>query len=308
MTLQPPTIDVLVIAGPTGIGKTALATALAQHLPLEIVSADSRQIYRYMDVATAKPSIAELAAAPHHLIDIVDPDQTLTMSAYRLQAMASISAIAERGRLPVVVGGTGQYITALIEGWAAPEVAPNLSLRAELEALAASAGSEALRAQMLKLDPDAANLIEPRNVRRMIRAIEVSLATGQPFTRLRQQQPPPYRLLELALTMPRESLYTRLDQRIEQMVANGLVAEIESLYARGYGPQLPALSGLGYAQFGAHIRGECSAEAAMIAFKRATHTFVRRQYTWFRHHGNLHWLEQPSVSEVLALVSAWHNP
>jgi tRNA dimethylallyltransferase len=299
--------DVLVIEGPTGIGKTALAIALAERFNGEIVSADSRQIYQKMDIGTAKPSVAELARVPHHLIDIVLPDYALSLAEYQAQATAAIRAIAGRGRLPIVAGGTGQYITALIEGWQTPEVAPDAALRAELEAFSEERGADALYARLLALDPGAEGLIDPRNVRRVIRALEVSIVSGQPFSAQRRKSPPPYRVYEWALTMDRAALDARLDTRIDGMLARGLLAEVRDLLAAGYARKLPSMSGLGYAQLAAYLSGETTYEAAVEAFKAGTRLFARRQYTWFRRHGSPQWIDitQTSMDTLAAQLTAW---
>lgn len=296
---------VIVIAGPTGIGKTALAVALAQRIDGEIVNADSRQIYRLMDIGTAKPTPVERAAAPHHLIDIVDPDQPLTLAAYQALAYQAIGDIHARGKIALLVGGTGQYITAVLEGWRVPEVAPDPALRTKLEAYAAEHGAAALYARLKTLDPEVESYIDPHNVRRIVRAMEVCIATGQPFSAQRRKEPPPYQTLELGLTMDREALYTRLDARIDQMMADGLLDEVRMLQDRGYDWRLPSMSGLGYAQLGMYLRGEVSLDEAVTLFKRDTRTFVRRQYTWFRRHGALHWLEMPTVDQVIDRVQDW---
>ena len=296
---------VVVIAGPTGIGKTALAVALAQQFPAEVVSADSRQLYRCMDIGTAKPSAAERAAVPHHLIDVVDPDQTLTLAEYQALAYAAINDIHQRGKIAFLVGGTGLYVTAVLEGWQTPEVAPNEALRAELEVYVAEHGAEALFERLRALDPDSAARMDPHNARRTIRALEVCIETGQPFSTQRLKSPPPYQTLELALTADRSILYDRLDARIEQMMANGLLDEVMWLHAQGYGWHLPSMSGLGYAQLGAHLRGECSLEEAVVAIKHDTRIFVRRQYTWFRRHGAPRWLEAPLPVDVGQMIADW---
>lgn len=296
---------VVVIAGPTGVGKTALAVAVAQQIGGEIVSADSRQIYRQMNIGTAKPTPDELAAVPHHLIDIVDPDQTLTLAEYQRLAFAAIDAIHRRRKLAFLVGGTGQYITAVLEGWQTPEVAPNPVLRAELEAYADEHGAEALFERLRALDPDSAVRMDPYNVRRTVRALEVCIETGQPFSAQRKKTPPPYHALELGLTMPRDKLYVRLDARIDQMMADGLLDEVRTLHEHDYDWRLPSMSGLGYAQLGAYLRGELTLEEAVTEIKRDTRTFVRRQYTWFRRHGALHWLESPSPAETCQIIQNW---
>jgi tRNA dimethylallyltransferase len=306
----------VVITGPTGIGKTALAVALARHLPVEVVSADSRQIYRHMDIGTAKPTPAERAAVQHHLIHIVNPDETLTMAAYQREAYAAIAAIHARGGLPLLLGGTGQYITAVLEGWHAPEVPPNPVLRAALEAEAAAHGQEVLVERLRTLDPDSGARIDPHNLRRVIRALEVCIETGQPFSAQRQKRPPPFRALELGLTADRDALYARLEARIDRMMADGLLDEVRALRQQGYDWRLPAMSGLGYAQLGAYLRGECTLDEAVTAIRRDTRTFVRRQYTWFRRHGAIRWLlldlAAPDAlvtlcAQVRAQIEMWLN-
>ncbi len=296
---------VVVIAGPTGIGKTALAVAIAQSLRGEIVNADSRQIYRYMEIGTAKPTPDERAAVPHHLIDLVDPDQPLTLSEYQALAYAAIDDIHRRGKVALLVGGTGQYITAVLEGWHTPEVAPNPRLRAELETYAEQFGALALFERLRALDPASGARMDPYNVRRTVRALEVCLETGHPFSAQRRKMPPSYRTLELGLTMDREALYARLDTRIDRMIAGGLLDEVRALHQRGYDWHLPSMSGLGYAQLGAHVRGEIGLDDAISAIKRDTRTFVRRQYTWFRRHGALQWLEQPASASVCRMIEPW---
>lgn len=309
---QPAQSNVVVIAGPTGVGKTALAIDVAQRISGEIVNADSRQIYRQMDIGTAKPTLTERAAVPHHLIDIVDPDQVLSMAEYQALAYSSINSIHERGKIAFLVGGTGQYITAVLEGWQTPEVAPNPTLRAELEAYAAENGPEALFERLRTLDPQAAASMDPRNVRRTVRALEVCLETGQPFSAQRRKSPPNYHTLQLALTMDRDALYERLDKRIDQMMADGLLDEVHALHEKGYGWHLPSMTGLGYAQLGAYLRGEVTLDEGIANIKRDTRTFVRRQYTWFRRHGSPTWLETPSSDEVWGIIVAWlrgeHRP
>jgi tRNA dimethylallyltransferase len=300
-------LPVVVIAGPTGVGKTALAVAVAQQPGLagEIVNADSRQIYRYMDIATAKPTPHERAAIPHHLIDVVEPSETLSLAQYQSLAYAAIADIHRRGKIAFLVGGTGQYITAVLEGWRVPEVAPNPALRAELEAYAAERGAGALFERLRTLDPESAGRMDPRNVRRTIRALEVCMETGQPFSMQRRKSPPSFRPLELGLTMDREALYARIDARIDRMMADGLLDEVRGLHERGYDWRLPSMSGLGYAQLGAYLRGEMPLDEAVAAIKRDTRTFIRRQYTWFRRHGALSWLEAPAPIDVCRMIRPW---
>ncbi len=275
-------MPLVVIVGPTAVGKTALAVRLAEELGGEVVSADSRQVYRGLDIGTAKPTAEERRRVPHHLIDVVDPDETLSLAHYQEQAYAAIDGILARGRVPFLVGGTGQYVWAVVEGWTVPRVPPDPALRAELYAQADAEGAETLHARLRRVDPVAAGRIDARNVRRVIRALEVYLKTGRPISEVQRKHPPPYRILLIGLTMERAALYRRVDERIERMMAAGLVDEVRGLVARGYSFELPSMSGLGYAQIGRYLRGEVSLDEAVALIKRDTRRFVRHQYNWFR--------------------------
>ncbi len=289
--LQSQISNLIVIVGPTAVGKTALAIELAQRFEGEIVSADSRQIYRGMDIGTAKPTRQEQALAPHHLIDIVAPDEPYTLANYQADAYAAIEDILARGKQPFLVGGTGLYVRAVVEGLRIPHVPPNRALRAQLEQEDRQALYERLRA----LDPDAATRIDPRNVRRTIRALEVCLTTGRKFSELGRVEPPPYRITRIGLTLSRPELYARIDARVDRMMAQGLVAEVESLSARGYRWSLPSMSGLGYREIGQYLRGEVSLDEAVSNIKRHTRDFVRRQYAWFRlRDERIRWFEDAS--------------
>jgi len=299
---------VLVIVGPTAAGKTTLAIRLGQRFGGEAISADSRQVYRYMDIGTAKATREEQAALPHPLIDIVDPDEELTLAHYQDLANAAIEQIWARSRLPILVGGTGLYVRAVTEGWTVPEVAPDLALRERLQREAEQQGVEALHSTLATVDPLAAQRIDARNVRRVIRALEVYYKTGAPISNLQSKDPPGYRLLKIGLTMPREALYARIDARIDRMIAQGLENEVRALVARGYGYDLPSMSGLGYQQIGQYLRGELSRDEAIALIKRDTRRFVRQQYNWFRlTDGAIHWFDANQLDEraVDDLVRAW---
>jgi len=272
----------VVIVGPTGVGKTHLALRLAEELKAEVVSADSRQVYRGMDIGTDKPTAEERQRVPHHLIDIVEPNEDFTLAQYQDMAYAAIDDVLLRGRLPFLVGGTGQYVKAVVEGWSIPRVKPNEALRTKLYREAETRGEMALHARLRQVDPAAAGKIDPRNVRRVIRALEVYLETGQPISELQRRRPPPYQVLQIGLTMERATLYQRIDQRVDRMIERGLVEEVRGLVERGYGYELPAMSGLGYRQIGCYLRGEISLAEAICLIKRETRRFVRQQYTWFR--------------------------
>lgn len=273
---------ILVLVGPTAVGKTAVSLALGPALGGEILSADSRQAYRGMDIGTAKPTAAEQAIVPHHLIDIKTPDQIISLGEYKRLADALIADIHARGRLPMLVGGAGQYVRAVIEGWTVPETSPQPALRAELAALAAAQGGDALFARLQALDAASAARIDPRNLRRVIRAIEVTLASGRPFSAWQTKIPPSFTPIQIGLIRPREQLYARADARIAAMFAAGFVAEVEGLLAAGYGPDSPGFSSLGYREVAAYVRGEHDLETAQMLIRRRTREFIRKQANWFR--------------------------
>jgi tRNA dimethylallyltransferase len=276
----PPPLVVLV--GPTAVGKTAAAVDLAERLAGEIVSADSRYLYRGMDIGTAKPAPGELRRVPHHLIDVTTPDRPWTLAQFQAAAYATVADIVGRGRVPLLVGGTGQYIRAVTEGWQIPPGQPSTELRAELERNLAEAGLPRLVERLQTVDPESAARIDVRNPRRVIRALEVALATGRSFVAQRRRQAPPYRIVFLGLTRSRLELYGRIDERVAAMFRAGLVQEVERLVAQGYTWDLPAMSALGYAEVGQYLRGECTLAEAEQRIKRHTREFVRRQANWFK--------------------------
>jgi tRNA dimethylallyltransferase len=261
-----------------------------------------------MDIGTAKPTLAEQGGIPHHLIDIADPDEILSLAAFQELALQAIGDIAGRGRLPLLVGGTGQYIQAVVQGWQAPPIAPQPRLRAVLEAWAAQIGAAGLHARLAVLDAQAAAAIQPRNLRRTVRALEVIFVTGEKFSTQRQAAPGPYQVLQLGLELPRPELYARIDARIEAMLNAGFLEEARTLLARGYDPGLPTLSAIGYAEMIACLRGELSREAAVAQIKRRTRIFVRRQANWFkRDDPQIHWFQAgPGAVEAMeAEARAW---
>ena len=300
--------SLLVIVGPTAVGKTALSLHLAEVFDGEIVSADSRLLYRGMDIGTAKPTPAEQARVPHHLIDVANPDETVGLAEYQEQAYAAIDAIHERDRLPILVGGTGQYVRAVVEGWRIPRVPPHPDLRAELEAQAAREGPDALHARLAALDPVAAERIHPNNVRRVIRALEVCLVTGRPISEQQGKRPPPYPILQIGLTMDRETLYARIDRRVEGMIEAGLVEEVRRLIEAGYDWHLPPMSGLGYVQFQPYFEGSATLEEVVTEIKHETHRFVRHQYNWFDlDDSDIHWFDvvETPLKAIERAVQTW---
>jgi tRNA dimethylallyltransferase len=280
MTSNKPLLILMV--GPTAVGKTELSIQLAERLNGEIVSADSRLFYRGMDIGTAKPSREEMARVPHHLIDIADPDQILSLAVFQQMASGAIAEIHARNKLPFLVGGTGQYVRAVSQGWSPPEVKPDEGLRAELEKEKEEHGICWLYDKLKNLDPEAAEKIDARNYRRTIRALEVILTTGGKFSEQRGQGDSPYQLITVGLIRPRTELYERVDQRIEMMFANGFLEEVEGLLARGYSPSLPTMSAIGYRECVRVIQGELTEEQAKAGIRRATRIFVRRQANWFK--------------------------
>ncbi len=277
-----PNLPLLVLIGPTAVGKTALSLRLGQEFQAEIISADSRQIYRGLDIGAAKATPQEQALLPHHLLDIVDPDQFFTLADFQSQAYAAIDAIHRRGRLPMLVGGTGQWVRAVMEGWGIPRVPPDFTLRAKLEAEAETIGRDAFHAQLAAVDPEAAQKIDPRNLRRVIRALEVYQKTGLPISHHQRKKAPPYTILQIGLTRPRQQLYERVDYRIDKMMTQGLLAEVERLVAAGYGWNQPAMSGLGYRQIGLYLQNQITLDETVALIKKETRRFVRQQYNWFR--------------------------
>jgi tRNA dimethylallyltransferase len=276
---KPPLI---LIVGPTAVGKTELAIQLAERLDGEIISADSRLFYRGMDIGTAKPTREEQARVPHHLIDIVDPDEILSLAVFQQLARKAIEGIHIRNKIPFLVGGTGQYIRAVTEGWNPPEVEPDERLREELGKMKEERGVDWLHEKLKGLDPAAAEKIDPRNVRRTIRALEVIFTTGRRFSEQRGQSESSYHLISIGLTRPRRELYDRVDQRIELMFANGFLEEVRDLLDKGYSPALPTMSAIGYRECIRVIEGQLTEEQAKAEIRRATRVFVRRQANWFK--------------------------
>lgn len=280
------TRPLIIILGPTAVGKTRLSIELAQRLNGEIIGADSRQIYRYMDIGTAKPTPHEQAQAQHHLIDIIDPDYNLTLAEYQDVAYTIIDELHAQGKVPLLVGGTGQYITAIEEGWSIPRVPPNPDIRAELEQFVVDNDAQALHDRLQTIDPVAASKIHPNNVRRVIRALEVYQITGEPISKLQEKKPPPYHIQRFGLKLDRDILYPRADARVDAMIEQGFVEEVQKLLDMGYDRTLPSMSGLGYLEIAQHLLDDAPLDEAIERTKFSTHEFIRRQDVWFRGHDN----------------------
>lgn len=275
-------IPLIIILGPTAVGKTEISIKLAEMMGAEIVSADSRLFYRGMDIGTAKPTLEERARVPHHLIDVADPDQVWNLAIYLREAKKAIEDIDRRGKLPFVVGGTGQYIEALVEGWRIPSVKPDPELRDAIRDWADEIGVSGIRERLEILDPEAAESIDGPNLRRMVRALEVIFHSGGKFSTQKGQGPTPYHVLKLGLTRPREELYERIDRRIHAMLEAGFIDEVKSLLAEGYSPDLPPLSAIGYRQIIHYLNDVITLDEAVRQMKSRSHKYVRKQANWFQ--------------------------
>lgn len=268
----------MAVVGPTAVGKSALALRLAEEFYGEIVSADSRLVYRGLDIGTAKPTPAELARVTHHLIDIIDPNVPFSLAEYQEWALDAIRDIHARAHVPFLTGGTGQYVWAVLENWTVPRVPPDPDLRRQLEAQAARDGVDVLFTELERLSPDAAARIDPRNTRRVIRALEVCRQGGAAPAK----RPSPFETLIIGLTAPRAELYRCIEVRLNDMMAAGFLAEVQGLQDRGFNAELPALSSIGYRQIAQHLDGKLSLDAAIESIIINSHRLVRQQYNWFK--------------------------
>jgi tRNA dimethylallyltransferase len=272
----------IAIIGPTGIGKTKLSIQLASRFDGEIINADSRQIYRHMDIGTAKPIGEELAAVPHHLVDIIEPDKEFSLAEYQQLTDKTIHDIQARGKIPFLVGGSGLYVWAVLEGWIVPKVAPDVYFRKELEKRAELGQGDDLYRELKQIDPSAAEKIDPHNIRRVIRALEVNKFADSTFSHLQKKQPPPFQTLIIGLTAERKELYPRADKRVDNMLKQGFVDEVSKLLKMGYNLTLPSMSSIGYREIGQYLSGGMTLEEAVYKIKTGTHRFIRHQYAWFR--------------------------
>ena len=276
-------LPLIAIIGATAVGKTEISLQLAERFSGEIISSDSRLFYRGMDIGTAKPSAEEMARVPHHLIDVANPDEVWSLAKFQTAAQEAIVDIRARGKLPFLVGGTGQFYRAVTEGWLPPEVKADKRLRGELEKLEAEKGKDWLHAKLRMLDPIAGEKIDYRNVRRVVRALEVILTTGKRFSSQRKQRgESPYHLLTIGLKRARPELYERVDLRIEKMFETGLLDEVQNLLNAGYSAELPSMSALGYREAVSVLRGEMNVDEAKMLMRRITRKFVRKQANWFK--------------------------
>ncbi len=297
----------LVIVGPTAVGKSALGLELARAFDGEIISADSRQVYRHMDIGTAKPSMQERTSVNHHLIDIIDPDESYSLALFQRDANDAILSIKKNGRLPVMVGGSGQYVWAVVDGWQVPLVPPDPELRERLERRAEEEGPSALYDELKRLDPERATRVDGGNTRRVVRALEVYLGTRDTEPVQRPKNSKNLNVKILGLTMDRAELYRTIDVRVERMVSEGWIDEVQGLLDRGFSPELPALSSLGYGELVRCLRGELSLDDAVQRIKYRTHGYARRQYAWFKPGDErIRWYDLPyQYDEVAGEIDRW---
>ncbi|MGN0149642.1 MAG: tRNA (adenosine(37)-N6)-dimethylallyltransferase MiaA [Clostridia bacterium] len=287
-------IRLVVVAGPTASGKTALAIDLAKRLNGEIVSADSMQIYKYMDIGSAKPDEEERNAVPHHLIDFLEPDEEWSVADYTEAAHRVIAEIASRGKTPVMAGGTGLYINSVVNDVSFGEIDTDYEIRAELQQLADEKGNEALIEMLREFDPVSAKRLHPNNVRRVIRAIEFYRVTGVPISRhqeMTQQTQSRYEPVMFLINWEREVLYDRINRRVDMMIENGLLNEVKMLMDMGYTKELNSMKGIGYKELIDYFNGECSLEEAVDLIKQSSRRYAKRQLTWFRRDDRIHMLD-----------------
>lgn len=291
----------LVILGPTAVGKTNIAIKVAHQLNGEIISADSMQVYRHLNIGTAKPSLTEREGVPHHLMDIVDPGENYNVVRFQSEVKQLIPAIVGRGHLPMLVGGTGLYISAVVDNYNFSHDGPNPLLRRQLTARAVKLGSQTLHRELSQVDPAAAKKIQRTDTRRLVRALEVS-ASGQQFS-ASKHGPPLYRVVQIGLTRKRTKLYEAVNQRVEQMFDRGLVEEANWILQLDLPPDLPVLQALGYKEIFPYLQGEVSIDEVKENLKRQTRRFVKRQLTWFRRDERIIWLDRDEYSDQEALTA-----
>ncbi len=307
-------MKLLVIVGPTAVGKSRVALKVAEKVPLEIISADSMQVYRGMDIGTAKPTPEERRRVVHHLVDILDPDQEFSVADFKGEVETLIPEINRRGRIPALVGGTGLYIDAVLKGYIFPDLAKDQELRKKLREEAESRGSRHLHQKLAQVDPAAAKHIHPNDARRIIRALEVYQKTGKPLTALEgKRNGGQYDTLSFGLTMDRGTLYQRIEKRVEQMIQDGFLDEVTALYEAGCRADSVAMQALGYRELLDYLRGLVTWEETVRLIKRNTRRFAKRQYTWFRRNKEIRWIkldegkgvEDAAKEIVRAIASKW---
>lgn len=289
--------NMVILTGPTAVGKSALSIALAKALDTGIISADSMQVYKHMDIGSAKITPEEMQGVPHALIDVYDPDEPFHVVQFQHDAKAAMEQLWDKGKLPLIVGGTGFYIQALLYDVDFSEEDADLKLRQKYAQLAQSEGAEALHAQLAQVDPQAAGQIHANNIKRVIRALEFYEKTGTPISAhnaAERAKQSPYGFAYFVLTDRREHLYERIDARVDAMMEQGLLDEVKKLRDMGYTRDLVSMQGLGYKELLAYLDGECSLDEAVYMIKRDTRHFAKRQLTWFRRERDVIWVDKPA--------------
>ncbi|RXT15205.1 tRNA (adenosine(37)-N6)-dimethylallyltransferase MiaA [Ammoniphilus sp. CFH 90114] len=293
----------LVIVGPTAVGKTSLSIDLAKALDGEIISGDSMQVYKGMDIGTAKITEAEMDSVPHYLIDILEPDKDFSVADFQHQSRQLITEINLRGKLPMIVGGTGLYIQSVIYEYKFSEAQKDLSLRTALEEYTELHGKEALHQRLQAIDPITAKRLHQNDVKRVIRALEIYELTGKPMAEYQQRSSEsPYQLCLLGLTMERTLLYERINMRVDLMISQGLVAEVQRLLDQGYDSSIPSLQGIGYKEVIDYLHGKTSLDEAIERIKKNSRNFAKRQLTWFRSMKDINWLDMTEPGDRAELV------
>ena len=293
----------LAIVGPTAVGKTDLALNIAGRFQSEVIGADSRQVYRYMDIGTAKPTPAQLASTPHHMVDIIDPDDDFSLGQFLSLSKEAIMSANANGKAPLLVGGTGQYATALLDNWNVPLVPPNQSLRLELQAQIESEGIGSLLPRLKDIDPQAAERIDADNPRRVIRAIEVALAG---YSSAPRRLAPWFESSVIGLGMERAALYERADSRVDSMMEAGFLKEVERLLAMGYSPDLSSMSGIGYHELADHLLNGTDLPDAVQRIKYRTHRYIRQQFNWFRSDDpRIRWFSPSQMDMAVEFAAKW---
>lgn len=292
-------IPLLTVVGPTATGKTDTAVMVAERIGGEVISADSMLVYRYMDIGTAKPTAEEKRGIVHHMIDIVDPDEEFTVAVYARKVHELIPEIKRRGKVPMLVGGTGLYVRAITETFNFAVTGPDYVFRMDMEELYKAQGQDVLHSLLARIDPDTAARLHPNDTKRIIRALEIFHQTGKPMSVMTEgAENPAYINMMFGLTMDREKLYQRINDRVEKMLATGLIDEVKSLLERGYDERLTSMQGLGYKEILYYLRGEMSLEEAVETLKRSTRRFAKRQMTWFRRDKRIRWLDVGNYGSV----------
>lgn len=283
---------IIAVAGPTASGKTALSVKIAKELGGEVVSCDSMQIYKGMDIGTAKPSLEERCGVPHHMIDIISPDEKYNVVSYKRDAEAAIDDILKRGRVPVLAGGTGLYMDSVLSNTAFSENSSFSVARERLEKLFEEKGREYIFEMLEKIDPEAAEKIHPNNTRRVIRALEIYETTGKTLTQanIESKRPEKYESLVIGLMWDRETLYERINERVERMMAEGLLKEVETLRKKGMKAEYTSMQAIGYKELFEYFEGNCTLEEAKEKIKQESRRYAKRQMTWLKRNKKINWL------------------